>query len=72
MFVSVKNLTSLIDKRMELIESNKTAPVSREEILKANSEILKLLQSGLKELERISCNKKIIEKYTDLISKIEL
>ena len=72
MFVSVKSLTALMDERMALIESNKTAPVSEEEILKVNDEILKLLQKGLEELKRVSCNKKVIEKYTKLISNIKV
>ena len=72
MLISVKDLTVLMDERMALIESNKTAPVSEEEILKVNDEILKLLQKGLEELKRVSCNKKVIEKYTNLISTIKV
>ena len=61
-----------MDERMELIESNKTAPVPQETILKANGELLELLHGGLETLKRISCNKKVIEKYTKLINDIKV
>ena len=72
MIGKVKDITSLIDKRVLMIESNKTAPCSKEEILKANTTILKLIESGYTKLVKESCDKKLIEKYAKIIENIEL
>ena len=72
MIGKIKDITSMIDKRVLMIESNKTAPCSKEEILKTNAMILKLIESGYDRLVKESCDKKLIEKYTKIIENIVL
>ena len=72
MFGYIKDITSMIDKRVLMIESNKTAPCSKEEILKTNIAILKLIESGYDRLVIESCDKKLIEKYAKIIKNIVL
>lgn len=72
MFGYVKDITSLIDERILMIESNKTAPCSKEEILEANAMILKWIESGYNTLVKQSCDKKLLEKYAKIIENIEL
>lgn len=69
MFASIKSITTLIEERIATIESNKTAPVEKDLILKANAELLNKCLFCLSELKRLSTNKNLILKYEKMIKE---
>ena len=72
MIAKVKDLTGMIDTRVKLIESNKLASCTKEEILKVNTGIYELVKSGLAQIKKQSCDKNLIEKYTKIVESVVL
>ena len=72
MIAKVKDLTGMIDTRVKLIESNKLASCTKEEILKVNTGIYELVKSGLEKIKKQSCDKNLIEKYTKIVEGVVL
>ena len=52
MIAKVKDLIGMIDTRVKLIESNKLASCTKEEILKVNTGVYELVKSGLEKIKK--------------------
>lgn len=72
MFVTVQSLTNLIDKNIKyLCEAREVKYKFEEDDFNAyEQKMLKSLDTQIKELCRISNNKKLIEKYINKVSKV--
>lgn len=71
MFITVKELTKIIDKQIEMIENNKIAPVEKDLIIETNEKLIIGLKNRLKELYRISSNRKLLDAYQEKIDNIK-
>ena len=72
MIAKVKDLTGMIDTRIKLIESNKLANCTKEEIERVNAKIYELIISGMEQIKKQSCDKNLIERYTKIVDGIVL
>lgn len=72
MFVTVQSLANLIDKNIQyLYEAREVKYKFEEDDFNAyEQKMLKSLDNQIKELCRISNNKKLIEKYINKVSKV--
>ncbi len=70
MFISIQNICSTIESKLYLIELNKTAPVEAHVIIATNEKLLNDCKNLFLTLKKESCNKVLINKYSNLINSI--
>ena len=70
MFSYIKDICKAIDKKIELIESNKTAPVEEHVIIATNTKLLNEVKNLLVKLDRESCNDTLKAQYKKMVESV--